>query len=138
MHKKGPIIIVEDEVEDQELLKGLFEELHIENPLHFFQTAPFALDYLSASPEKPFLILSDIFLPSMSGFDFLKAVREHPKLTLKCIPFLFFTAVNSKNLIERAYRLNAQGFFVKPLTSEQLKRSMNAIINYWRISAVPC
>jgi len=137
MAKKGSIVIVEDEAEDQDLLKELFEDLKIENPLQFFNTVPPALDYLLTSFEKPFLVLSDIYLPTMSGFDFLKTVREHPKLKLKCIPFLFFTSANNKNIIEQAYQMNAQGFFVKPLTSEQLKCSMSAIINYWKVSAVP-
>jgi len=137
MPKNGPIIIVEDETEDQELLKDVFEELKIPNAVRFFDTAASALEYLVSSLEKPFLILSDIYLPKMSGLDFLKRIHEDLQLRKKCVPFIFFTTGSNSSMIEQAYLMNAQGFFVKPITSEQLQQSLNAIVDYWKFARLP-
>lgn len=137
MPKKGPIIIVEDESDDQDLLKELFEELNLKNVVMFFKEATDALDFLLSTNEKPFLILSDIYLPSMSGLEFLKTLRKHPLLSTRAIPFVFFTTDGNKTVIKQAYEFQAQGFFTKPLTGAQLKQSIGAIINYWKISRVP-
>jgi CheY-like chemotaxis protein len=137
MPKDKPIIIVEDDAEDRELLKELFEDLKIPNLIRFFDRAAPALDFLISSLEKPFLVLSDLYLPAMSGFDLLKRIREHPALKNKCIPFVFFTTASNRAIVQQAYQMHAQGFFVKPLTEEQLKQTMAAIVNYWHFSKAP-
>ena len=60
MFKNGPIIIIEDDADDQELLKEVFRELQVSNILKFFDSCAHALNYLVATMEKPFLIISDI------------------------------------------------------------------------------
>jgi len=137
MPKSGPIIIVEDDADDQELIREVFAELKIPNMLRFFNSCLDALDYLLTTIEKPFLIISDINLPAMSGFDFLKRIRENHSLQMKCIPFIFFTTASNNAMIQQAYQLPAQGFFIKPLTEGQLRGTLNAILEYWKISSIP-
>lgn len=137
MPKSGPIIIVEDDHDDQELLKEVFEELHVPNIIRFFDSCKSALDYLLTTIEIPFLIISDINLPAMSGFDFLKKIHENQTLKNKCIPFIFLTTTSNSQIIQEAYRMPAQGFFVKPITGEQLKQTIHVIIHYWKLSSAP-
>jgi CheY-like chemotaxis protein len=137
MPKSGPIIIVEDDLDDQELLKEVFEELKIPNVLRFFDTCIKALEYLLTTMERPFLIISDVNLPAMSGFDFLKRIQDNKFLRMKCIPFLFLTTASDSTVIQQAYQMPAQGFFVKPLSGEQLRQTIHAMISYWKIASRP-
>jgi CheY-like chemotaxis protein len=137
MPKSGPIIIVEDDHDDQQLLKESFEQLKIPNILRFFDSCISALDYLLTTIERPFLIISDINLPAMSGFDFLKKIQDNHFLKMKCIPFIFFTTASNSSMIQQAYQMSVQGFFVKPLTSAQLIQTVNAMITYWKIASAP-
>ena len=137
MPKSGPIIIVDDDHDDQELLKEAFEELKVPNILRFFDSCVSALNYLLTTIERPFLIISDVNLPAMSGFEFLKRIQQNQTLKNKCIPFIFLTTTSNNQIIQQAYQLAAQGFFVKPVTGEQLKQTIHAMIHYWKVSSVP-
>jgi CheY-like chemotaxis protein len=137
MPKTGPIIIVDDDIDDQELLRETFEELKVPNGLRFFNTSLEALNYLLTTIEKPFIIISDINLPAISGFDFLKKINDNHSLKTKCIPFIFLTTTSNSATIEQAYQLPAQGFFVKPLNGTQYKQTVNAIVEYWKAAGRP-
>ena len=77
MPKSGPIIIIEDDIDDQEILKEVIEELHIPNIVLFFNSCVNAMDYLLTTLEKPLLILSDINLPSMTGMELKQQINQN-------------------------------------------------------------
>jgi CheY-like chemotaxis protein len=137
MPKSGPIIIVEDDHDDQQLLQEVFGELKVPNSLRFFDSCIGALNYLLTTIERPFLIISDINLPAMSGFDFLRKIQENQTLKNKCIPFIFLTTTSDSTMIREAYQMTARGFFVKPVTAERLKQTVDAMIYYWRMAGAP-
>ena len=112
MNKNGPIIIIEDDHDDQELLAEVFEKLPYTNELKFFSDGETALKFLNDNNDiTPFLIISDINLPKLDGFALRSKIRMDAKLQTKCIPYLFFsTAVNQKAVVD-AYSLSVQGFF---------------------------
>ena len=60
MNKTGPIVVIEDDADDQETFKDVFAELKVENEVLFFANGEIALKYLVESTVQPFLILSDI------------------------------------------------------------------------------
>jgi CheY-like chemotaxis protein len=137
MPKGGPIIIVEDDHDDQELLKEVFEELNIPNIIRFFSSCFKALDYLLTTIERPFLIISDINLPAMSGLEFRMKINENEYLKKKAIPFVFLTTTRNNNFIEKAYEISIQGYFVKPFTVKDLTEMVRMIIEYWNICSRP-
>ena len=59
MNKNGPIIVIEDDLEDQEILVEIFQKLGYENKVIYFVDGNEALEYLNQSEVQPFLILSD-------------------------------------------------------------------------------
>ena len=67
MNKTGPIIVIEDDSDDQELLVMVFKELGFKNEIIFFEDGEAALDYLIKSDVEPFIILSDINMPKLNG-----------------------------------------------------------------------
>jgi CheY-like chemotaxis protein len=133
MPKSGPIIIVEDDHDDQDLLKEVFEELKVPNLLRFFTSCMEALNYLLTTIENPFLIISDINLPTMNGFDFKLTINENELLRRKNIPFVFLSTNSEKTAIAKAYEVLAQGYFIKPVKLLEIKEMILKIVDYWKL-----
>ena len=131
MNKKGPIIFIEDDLDDQEILADVLKELRCENEVIFFSEGEKALEYLLATKVKPFIIFSDINMPKLSGVELREKVRENKSLEILSIPYLFFsTTAEQKHVIE-AYSKSIQGFFIKPSDYNEIKSVMKTIIDYW-------
>lgn len=73
---KGPIVIIEDDPDDQEIYADALNAIGIPNEIRFFGGAQQALDYLNTTEEQPFIILSDINLPGMSGLELKKYIQD--------------------------------------------------------------
>lgn len=137
VNKNGPIIIIEDDGDDQVVLTEIFQRLNYPNQVLFFFDGQDALDFINASSSSPFLILSDINMPKLNGFALREKLRTDEKLNIKCIPYLFFTtALNQQSVID-AYSLSVQGFFVKQNSMVELEKTIFAIMEYWRRCAAP-
>jgi CheY-like chemotaxis protein len=133
----GPIIIIEDDEDDQQILREVFERLHVPNELKFFGNAEDAYAYLETTTDKPFLIFSDINLPRMSGAELKKKINVNEKIRRKSIPFVFLTTTSAHQAVLDAYESLAQGFFTKPNNLTSLERMIEMILNYWKISRHP-
>jgi CheY-like chemotaxis protein len=137
VNKNGPVIVIEDDADDQEFLTEIFQKLNYQNKILFFFDGQEALDHINATDELPFLILSDINMPKLNGFALREKLKTDSKLNNKCIPYLFFsTALNQKSVIQ-AYSQSVQGFFVKQNTMAELEKTISAIMEYWRRCAAP-
>lgn len=132
MNKNGEIIVIEDDIDDQEMFAEIFENLKISNKIIFFGNGEDALDYLQQPGIEPFLILSDINLPKLNGFELRERVFTNKELSKKCIPYIFFTTSASKESVINAYAFSAQGFFIKPSSFVELEQDIASIISYWK------
>ncbi|MGZ8538239.1 MAG: response regulator, partial [Flavisolibacter sp.] len=121
MNKYGPIIVIEDDMDDQEILVGIFENLGYKNKIVYFADGNLALDYLNKTDVQPFLILSDINMPKINGFELRNKIFTNELLQTKCIPYLFFTTGANKKAVTDAYALSVQGFFIKPASIQGLE-----------------
>jgi len=137
MPKNGPIIVIEDDIDDQEILKEVFNDLQIPNVPRFFDSCVNALNYLLTTLEKPLLILSDINLPLMTGMELKHEINKNEFLKRKSIPFIFLSTASDNSIVSTAFDVQAQGFFVKPPTMASLKEIIMTIINYWKTSSLP-
>jgi len=137
MNKKGPIVIIEDDEDDQEVLTEIFTKLGHANELIFFRDGHAALDFLTQTDLHPFLILSDINMPTINGFELRKKIFTIEALQLKCIPYLFFTSTSRKKEVVDAYGMSVQGFFVKPSTMQELEDTIRRIMEYWQQCIAP-
>ena len=125
-------MIIEDDVEDQEILTDIFQELNYPNELIFFADGVQALQYLTDTEIEPFLVMSDINMPKLSGMELREKVHNNEDLRLKSIPYLFFsTSAEQKHVID-AYSRSIQGFFVKPSNYDKLKSIIIKIVEYWQ------
>jgi CheY-like chemotaxis protein len=133
----GPIIIIEDDMDDQEIIQTTLNELHVKNEIVFFHDADAAYEYISRPEVIPFLILSDIKLPGNDGFYLRDKIHAIPDLRLKCVPYIFLTIGTENKFIWQAYSNNAQGFFIKPSTMQGWKQLLFMTIHYWENSKKP-
>lgn len=137
MEYNKPLILVEDDSDDQEMIALALKDLNFKYEIKVFRDAESALEFLDTCEINPFLIVSDINMPKMDGLDFKEAIESSDKLKNKSIPFVFLSTACSNLYIERAYSLKAQGFFEKGTSYEQLKNSLQTIITYWQRSKQP-
>jgi CheY-like chemotaxis protein len=137
MNKTGPIIVIEDDIDDQTMLTEIFGELGYVNEIIYFRDGNEALLYLNKSEVQPFLILSDINMPKINGFELRSKVFTNEQLQTKCIPYLFFTTSGTKKAVIDAYAMSVQGFFIKPNSMEKLKNTIKKIVDYWQECIAP-
>src|SRR6185436_923386 len=103
MNKTGPIIVIEDDIDDQEILDKIFTELDFKNEIIYFSEREKALEYLTSTAIEPFIILSDINMPKLSGMELREKIPTNEDLRLKCIPYLFFTTSAEQKHVVDAY-----------------------------------
>lgn len=137
MYKGGPIIVIEDDLEDQEILTAIFARLNYKNEIIFFEDGNQALDYLNKPDVHPFIILSDINMPRMNGFDLRNQIFTNKALQLKCVPYLFFTTGANQKSVTEAYYLSVQGFFRKPSSFTEIENTIRKIVEYWQECIAP-
>ncbi len=137
MNKNGTIVVIEDDEDDKEILVEIFKELDYKNTIIYFSDGEEALKYLTSTTIKPFLILSDINLPKLSGFELRQKIHTDENLNLKCIPYLFFTTSANQQYVIDAYSQSVQGFFVKPASYTGLSHTIKTIVEYWRECEAP-
>lgn len=137
MNKSGPIIVIEDDIDDQDVLVEIFKHLGYPNEIIYFADGNEALDFLNNTDVHPFLILSDINMPKINGFELRNKVFTNEQLQSKCIPYLFFTTAADKRSVIQAYSLSVQGFFKKPDSIAALENTIRKIVDYWQECIAP-
>jgi CheY-like chemotaxis protein len=126
-----PLLLVEDDLDDHEMMMFAFQELGVLNPVKHFKDAESALEYLKTTEESPLLIVSDVNMPKMNGLSFKGEIESSQALKSRNIPFVFLSTAASNTHVKEAFSLNAQGFFVKGSSFDALKSTLKTILEYW-------
>jgi CheY-like chemotaxis protein len=132
MNKTGPIVFIEDDLDDQELITEVFKKSDVKNEIKFFNDGEDALQYLIESDVEPFIIFSDINMPRLGGLDLREKIHNNEELRMKSIPYLFFTTSSEQQHVIDAYSKSVQGFFIKPSSFDKLQRVIKIIVEYWQ------
>ena len=88
-----------------------------------------ALDLLAENSQID-LILLDLNMPKMNGFEFLKQLRAHTDL--KYIPTVVLTTSINRSDLKQAYSIGVAGYLVKPLKYDDYVLKIAALLNYWK------
>jgi CheY-like chemotaxis protein len=137
MAKKGPILIVEHDEDDQHILEKILLELGVENKLYFFNQSEKVIPFLMSITERPFLIIADVHIPGMDGVELRRKINEIDFLKSKSIPFIFLTTTARAKEVDDAYKNMVQGYFEKADHMDQMKSSLKIIIDYWTLAQHP-
>jgi CheY-like chemotaxis protein len=128
----GPILILEDDFEERELLSEMLKKIGNQNEIKFFDAGDVFLNYLQTTSDQPFIILSDVNLPRINGLEVKKTINDSDFLRKKSIPFVFLSTTAANKAVEQAYDLNTQGYFVKQPTIDGIENHLRIILEYWR------
>ncbi|WP_018611203.1 response regulator [Segetibacter koreensis] len=131
MPTSGPIVFIDDDLDDQELYSEAIEQLQLTNQVKFLSDGNEALSYLRTTSDKPFIIFCDINMPVLNGIELRDKINNDENLKRKSIPFIFLTTTATKEVVKQAYFMSVQGFFEKPKSFEEIKSTFRGIIDYW-------
>jgi CheY-like chemotaxis protein len=134
MNLNGEIIIIDDDEDDRLFLEDIFESLRVFNKVVFFDDSTKVVEYLLKSEVNPFLILSDINMPKLDGFELRAKIIGYEALNKKCVPYIFLSTAHNSENISKAFQLYAHGYFKKEENFLEYKKVIENIIVYWRKS----
>lgn len=133
-------LIVDDDPRERMLVELAFE--HIADPrirLKQLSDGDEAIAYLkregcyqdSAKYPAPHVILLDIKMPRVNGFEFLKWLRHQAPAPCNLIPVVVMSSSTEKKDIDLAYSLGANTYFVKPIDWNEFRTRLRALGIYW-------
>ena len=128
---------MDDDPDDRHILSAVFKELDYPNEIVLCDDGTEAYEYLTKDDVNPFFILSDVNMPRLNGFQLRNELLSNPGLKLKCIPYLLFSTSADNRAVLEAYNMSMQGYFVKPGSYEELKRTISVIVAFWQICYSP-
>jgi CheY-like chemotaxis protein len=131
------VLIAEDDASDVFLLKRAFVLAEVPATLHFVSDGQEAIDYLEgdaayqdrAAYPLPDLLLLDLKMPRLNGFDVLAWLRRQPGLKRLLVTVL--TSSDQPDDINRAYDLGANSYLLKPHSSSDLSQLVAQVKRYW-------
>lgn len=120
--KRQMILFVDDESTWLEVVRGVLRD----EPFKLI-TASSGEDALAkVKGRTPDLILSDVRMPAMNGFELFEKIRENPKLA--SIPFVFMSSLNDYDAMRVAKELGADGYVEKPFDSAKVKSVVTSLL----------
>ncbi|MCC5642696.1 response regulator [Nostoc sp. CHAB 5824] len=140
-----PLLVVEDSNEDFRMLQRLMRRMSVQNPIHRCTNGDEVLDFLyqlgsealrnSKVALRPSVILLDLNLPGIDGRDILDRLKQDK--SFKEIPIVVFTTSSNPKDIELCYQKGANGYLVKPMDAQELKKTIQAFVDYWLEANMP-
>jgi CheY-like chemotaxis protein len=131
------ILLVEDDPNDVLLLERAFEKAGLNKGLRIVRDGEQAIQYLNGealySDRKkyplPFLLLLDLKMPGIDGFEVLQWVRRSPEFQRLLIVVL--TSSNQQSDVDKAYDLGANSYLIKPVGFEEMSNLVQRFEIYW-------
>ena len=132
-----PILIVEDAKDDLEWLKQQLEQAGLCNPCYAVTNAIDGLDYIDGTGKYadrvtypvPKIILLDLRLPGMDGFQMLERLKRMP--STQQVLVVAVSGLDDLESIRRSYQLGADSFLAKPCRSLDLENLVRGFPEYW-------
>src|SRR6185436_11152458 len=130
------VLWVEDDADDVLLIGRALRKAGLDQPA-LARDGREAVAYLSgdgkyadrAAHPFPSLILLDLKLPKMSGFEVLRWIRERPEVCR--VPVVMFTSSRERADIDRAYDLGANGYLIKSVDHDDLVEALKRVRKFW-------
>jgi CheY-like chemotaxis protein len=136
MRNCKPILLAEDDNADSMMTQRALNDLEVTNKLIHKVDGEDALEYLrDPSKEKPSVILLDLNMPRMDGFEFMEIIKVNEDL--KSIPVVVLSTSDMEEDINRSFKLGACGYIVKPVDYKRFVEVMKTVDMYWTLSRLP-
>jgi two-component system response regulator len=136
---RRPILLVEDNPDDQLLTKIAFQKARLGNELVVVGDGVAALDYLWArgpyadrdARDLPALVLLDLNMPKLSGFDVLGQIRGNAATAAQ--PVVVLTSSAQDEDVVRSYRNGANSYIRKPVELDAFIKAIAQLQLYWMV-----
>jgi two-component system response regulator len=131
VREKFIIVVADDDLDDQQIIKDGLRDCRVKVEINSVYNGLQLMDYLLAREayrnikELPDLVLLDLNMPLMDGFEVLKEIRSKEKL--KALPLYVITTSRSAEHKKRALELGATGFYSKGASSKDIRKIMAEI-----------
>ncbi len=136
MRNSKPILLVEDDDADALLTKRALNDVKVTNKLVHKVDGDDALEYLrDQSNEKPCVILLDLNMPRIGGFELMKIMKADEGL--KKIPVVVLTTSDVDENVNRSFEMGAAGYIVKAGDFKKFVEVMRIMDTYWTMSRLP-
>ena len=132
MKRHRDILIIEDDEDDRDILKEIFLDLGYKNKLIFFHDGVEALEYLRRPEIEPFIVISDINMPKLGGFELRSLILEEEIFMDKDIPYIFISNAQEEYSIKQANNLSIQDYIHKGNDYNKYKERIKNLIDYWK------
>jgi CheY-like chemotaxis protein len=134
------VLVVEDDPVDVEIIERAFRRKRISNPLHFAKDGFEALAILRGEEgrrkiPRPYVVLLDLNMPRMNGFEFLEELRQDETLR-DSVVFVLSTSDELRD-IKASYQQNVAGYLVKARVGEDFTDLVTMLDHYWRSVELP-
>jgi CheY-like chemotaxis protein len=123
------ICLIDDDPDHVLIITRAIRELGEDASVHAASDGDEALSWLRAADPLPDLILLDINMPGLSGFDVLETVKADDRL--KTVPVVMLTSSDASSDVARAYELGASGYISKPSYFHDLRAVLGNTLLYW-------
>lgn len=139
-------LLLEDEPNDAFFVEREFKDTSAHILLRCVRDGVEAIEYLEgkgkysdrAEYPVPNVILLDLKMPRVNGFDFLQWLRQSAPEKFRLIPAIVMSASAVESDIARSYALGANSYVIRPVSWSKLRERINALGQYWsRHSATP-
>jgi len=137
------VLMAEDSEHDIRAARRVWDKNAIRNPLVVVKDGQECVDYLfrqgaysdPASAPRPGVLLLDVNLPKLNGFEVLRRIKETPGL--KRLPVVILTTSSRDEDMVRSYDLGASAFMTKPVGLEKLSQALLAFNVFWELTGLP-
>jgi CheY-like chemotaxis protein len=131
------ILLAEDREDDIVLIRGAFKKGGVPQPTHIVRDGEEVIAYLAGYGKYanrseyplPDLLLLDLKMPRLDGFDVLNWIKKQPGL--RALRVVVLTSSEHISDVNRAYNLGANSFLVKPQDFDRFQETCYVIKNYW-------
>ena len=127
------ILLVEDNPVDIDLTKRAFKKQNLDCEIQIANDGEEACqalkDWESGNTTPPNIILLDLKMPRMNGFDVLKVFKNSE--VSRSIPIIVLTSSNEEKDINAAYEYGANSYLLKPIDYGEFLDLVQVIVNYW-------
>jgi CheY-like chemotaxis protein len=130
------ILLVEDDPGDVRLALEVLRELHMAERCVVVNDGEEAIDFLHArgaysqrAPGMPRVIVLDLKMPRVDGFEFLEQIKVDPRF--KLIPVVVLTSSREERDVQRAYGLGVNSYAVKSINFAEYRERLRTLVKYW-------
>src|SRR5215207_6793577 len=122
------VLLIENNPDDEALLLRAFKRNNLPCRIITARSGSEGLDYLLKVGD-PDLILLDLKLPKLSGFEVLRRIRAEERRRL--MPVVILSSSNEPDDIRRCYELGANSYLQKPLDLHEFESTIRLLVEYW-------